>query len=188
MKTLRERFWAKVSVGEPDECWDWSGSKTAFGYGVISVDGKLARAHRVSVELDGRMIPHGMVVMHTCDNPSCCNPTHLRVGTQVENAMDMISKKRGIMQREPWRAARGDRNTARLYPELLARGEHNGQAKLTAEDVRRIKFGDLSHASSADIARLFKVSISAISLIRKGENWAHITEATLPPHRIAKGW
>lgn len=68
MKTLRERFWAKVSVGEPDECWDWSGSKTAFGYGVISVDGKLARAHRVSVELDGRMIPHGMVVMHTCDN------------------------------------------------------------------------------------------------------------------------
>lgn len=176
MKTLRERFWEKVDVVEPDQCWNWTGSKTSFGYGVISVSGKLHRAHRVSVELDGRVIQPGMVVMHTCDNPSCCNPAHLRIGTQVENALDMISKKRGIMQTEPWRAARGDRNTARLYPELLARGERNGQAKLTEGDVRRIKYGDLSTLPSAAIARLLRVSISAISLIRKGKNWTHVTE------------
>lgn len=86
-----ERFWNKVNKTE--NCWEWQGGKDRDGYGHIRVEGKLWQAHRFSTLLDGRD-PAGKVVMHQCDNPSCVNPKHLKLGTQADNVYDMVAKKR----------------------------------------------------------------------------------------------
>jgi hypothetical protein len=95
--TLAERFWGKVLMN--NGCWEWSGSKLPKGYGVITMrlpDGMQEKhyAHRVSYELNVGLIPEGLFVLHTCDNPSCCNPNHLFVGTQLDNMRDAAIKGR----------------------------------------------------------------------------------------------
>ena len=94
-RPLSERFWEKVAIGEPDECWEWEAYRQENGYGTIKKNRKDIGAHRVSWELEnGREVPDGMVVMHSCDNPSCVNPAHLSVGTQADNLADCKAKGR----------------------------------------------------------------------------------------------
>jgi hypothetical protein len=99
--TLEERFWSRVDKRGPDECWPWIGAQNGNGYGRIKVDGILWVAHRVAYALATKKWPksdltyHGKVVMHRCDNPACCNPAHLQIGTQRRNVMDMVRKGRG---------------------------------------------------------------------------------------------
>lgn len=93
------RFLKHVDVRRTDECWPWKRGKSAAGYGRFKVGGKLVSAHRFAYETYVGPIPpnrqyHGNVVMHTCDNPSCCNPGHLRLGRQIDNVKDMIAKNR----------------------------------------------------------------------------------------------
>ena len=79
------------------KCWEWRASKVTSGYGQIKGQapfGKRLKAHRVSYEIHKGPIPDGMFVMHTCDNPGCVNPDHLRAGTHSDNMRDMASKKR----------------------------------------------------------------------------------------------
>lgn len=93
-----ERFTSKVLVSpNPDECWPWLAAKAGGGYGVVRIDGVIHKAHRLAYELCIGPIPPGMVVMHTCDNPPCCNPSHLRLGTQRDNVLDMVAKGRMYM-------------------------------------------------------------------------------------------
>lgn len=88
-----------AAAGAPGECWIWAGSTDRDGYGLATVkDPKRTRgAHRLAaararnVDVDELA---GQVVMHTCDNPPCVNPSHLRVGTQLENVRDMHAKRR----------------------------------------------------------------------------------------------
>lgn len=75
-------------------CWEWKKAKTAHGYGAISVAGNQCAVHRVSFELFNGKIPEGIFVLHSCDNPSCWNPTHLFLGTQQDNMNDMKRKGR----------------------------------------------------------------------------------------------
>jgi hypothetical protein len=94
-----KRFWDKVDKNGPNGCWNWIGFKHKYGYGYFTVgsskDGtrRKARAHRFVM---GE--PKGKVVMHTCDNTSCVNPAHLRIGTQTDNMRDMYDKKRAWFQ------------------------------------------------------------------------------------------
>ncbi len=98
---LEPRFVAKVDRRGDGECWPWLGSKRRRGYGMISVRGRLASAHRVAWELaNGRRVPRGLVIMHRCDNPACCNPRHLIAATQKENIADMIAKGRSAAQKK----------------------------------------------------------------------------------------
>jgi hypothetical protein len=93
---LKQRFEAKVQV--TPGCWPWIGSLgggTGDGrYGSIKHLGKVMAAHRVSYQLHVGEIPHGLHVLHRCDNPRCVNPDHLRLGTHLDNMRDMYSKGR----------------------------------------------------------------------------------------------
>lgn len=79
-------------------CWEWQGKLSKDGYGSFqkSIDGikTEVRAHRKSYEIFKGEIPKGMQVCHTCDNPSCCNPEHLWLGTSRENTQDSFKKNR----------------------------------------------------------------------------------------------
>jgi hypothetical protein len=75
-------------------CWNYAGSTTVSGYGVVFVKGKLVRAHRVAYALFKGKIPRGKGVCHHCDNPRCINPEHLFICTQKENMQDAVSKGR----------------------------------------------------------------------------------------------
>ena len=91
----QDRFWKKVDrSGGPDACWPWTGCLQSMGYGATHIGRKYTLAHRASwVWLRGD-IPDGMFVCHRCDNPRCCNPAHLFVGTAQDNTDDMLAKGR----------------------------------------------------------------------------------------------
>lgn len=94
------RFWSKVAQGEPDACWNWTACTTgALGwYGRFALRKKRYYAHRVAwciargFPLD--YLTDDLAILHTCDNPLCCNPNHLLLGTQLLNVQDMIRKAR----------------------------------------------------------------------------------------------
>lgn len=123
-RPLEERFWAKVEIGAPDECWPWKAAKNQKGYGAFQVGtlaaSKVRPAHVVAWEIsNGEPFPEGKLGCHTCDNPSCCNPAHVWPGTPKQNTQDMISKGRQYFPGVP--------------------GQRNGNARFTDNDVRDIR-------------------------------------------------
>ena len=89
--TIEERFWSKVALS--DGCWLWGGCKRK-GYGAINIGGRIHDAHRLSYTIANGEIPEGLCVLHKCDNPSCVNPLHLRLGSLADNVADMVAKGR----------------------------------------------------------------------------------------------
>lgn len=153
--TAQQRFFASCTYDEKTECWDWLGSLSPRGYGRIRVAGKNIRAHRYSWILKhGRDIPEGMVVCHKCDNPKCVNPDHLFLGTIADNVADCVSKGRH---------ARGEKLA---HPR--AKGEKNGNSRLTANQVDAIRSDQRPQRT---IASQFGVSQALISKIKRGEMW-----------------
>jgi hypothetical protein len=91
------RFWRKIK--KVAGCWEWQGARHSFGYGQFRVGngtkrGRMIFAHRFAYEGAWGPIEDGLEVMHTCDNPRCVRPAHLRAGTHAENMQDMIAKGR----------------------------------------------------------------------------------------------
>lgn len=94
-----ETFWSRIGKGGVGECWRWLGAVDPWGYGVFRWTSRYGRkplkSHRVSYELHHHVaLPAGMVIMHTCDVRSCCNPDHLVLGTHADNQRDMSAKGR----------------------------------------------------------------------------------------------
>lgn len=88
-----ERFWRFVE--KTDSCWLWTGTRINKGYGHFNAGKeKKILAHRFSYIMHKAPIPEGMFILHSCDNPPCVNPEHLRVGTKIENSNDMIIRGR----------------------------------------------------------------------------------------------
>ena len=92
----RSRFWAKVDKAGPDDCWEWNAGRTGSGgYGVLKAQRRYLRASRLAYILThGPITPVNQVVRHSCDNPPCCNPAHLLLGTQVHNAGDREARRK----------------------------------------------------------------------------------------------
>lgn len=91
---LATRFWDRLD--KTGDCWLWMGYCNGDGYGVVSTAaGYLALTHRAAWALTNGPIPEGMRILHRCDNPPCCNPAHLFLGTQIDNIRDRDAKGRG---------------------------------------------------------------------------------------------
>ena len=155
---LDERFWAKVAVRGATECWLWTLSVDVRGYGIAVFEGKKYRAHRVAAYLRGIVLspraPSSMkdygFVLHACDNPPCCNPAHLRAGTQRENTLDSVSRGRANR----------------------AKGETHPSAKLTAEQVQDIRERyACDEVSLRFLANMFGVSLRQIGRIVTRKKW-----------------
>lgn len=89
----QKAFWARVSIGYPDQCWLWKGSLNK-GYGQCHVEQQWWIAHRMAYFLGHGGHPREFKVLHECDNPPCCNPRHLFLGTDKTNAEDRVAKGR----------------------------------------------------------------------------------------------
>jgi hypothetical protein len=94
--TLVKRFWKHVKVGPG--CWPWTGCTSDEGYGRLQKDKNsgVIYAHRFSFEMHKGKIPPGILIMHECDNPPCCNPKHLHLGTVQMNNDDAAKKGRKL--------------------------------------------------------------------------------------------
>jgi hypothetical protein len=87
---LEDSFWSKVDIVDNDKCWEWQATRFKNNYG--NFRGKCA--HRMAYKLSHGDIPYKFLILHKCDNPPCCNPDHLFVGTHKDNARDMKEKNR----------------------------------------------------------------------------------------------
>lgn len=109
LAALAARFWSKVDIKSESECWPWLGDFGTRGYGQINIDGKNVGAHRVAFWLATGEDIVGFIVRHfVCDNPPCCNPAHLKRGTQKDNVQDAIRKGRHVHPN--WRLRKTTRN------------------------------------------------------------------------------
>lgn len=144
-------FWSRVDKsGGPDACWEWRGWRDRDGYGALSVMNKFTRAHRFAFELERGPIPAGLVACHACDNPGCCNPSHLFVGTAADNNRDKEQKGRA----------------------KYASGEEHHHSSMTAQMVHEIRAGFLLGVSYEDLARLYGTNRQNVSQLVLCKRWA----------------
>jgi hypothetical protein len=135
------------------------------------------KAHRVAWTLTHGEIPEGQSVCHSCDNPPCCNPDHLFLGTPADNAADMVRKGRTASgdrngsRTHPARVPRGDRHHSRTHPEALPRGEKHPNAKITREQVAQIRAALGAGVFQEEIASRFGISQTMVSKIKRGLSW-----------------
>jgi hypothetical protein len=164
-----QRFWYYVDRSSCDPCWVWTGGKFRRGYGQFRVARRSVKAHRISYYLGHGIYPKGIYVCHGCDNPSCCNPAHLFLGTAADNAADRNIKGRN----NPPAGLRSGRYTK---PERTARGERSASAKLTADKVAEIRRLYASGLTQQVIGDKYGVTRESIKQIVTGENWKHVAE------------
>lgn len=182
--------------GGPDACWPWTAKAKSQGYGVLSINGRQRRAHRVVYEIANGPIPKGLRVCHRCDNPPCCNPRHLFAGTAKDNSLDMARKERAGRNKltgEQVAAIRADpRTTKEIAPDYGvhwsniasikagATWVHVGgarprrkKAKLTDDQVRAIR---KDSRTGFEIADEYGLSYQQVSRIKRRERWAHVPD------------
>jgi hypothetical protein len=94
-KSAAQRFHDSYVADPNSGCWLWLGRELgSHGYGSIKIFGRSVRAHRFSWELHFGPIPSGLLVCHKCDVPACVNPSHLFLGTHLDNETDKRAKGR----------------------------------------------------------------------------------------------
>ena len=150
-RPIEQRFAVKVRRLGGDGCWVWTARCNAAGYDEFHAAGTTRLASHVALELAGRPRPTGMIAIHSCDNPPCVNPAHLKWASHLENMRD--------------REAKGRTNPAR--------GERKPCAKLTAEQVRRIRGAAGTHRT---IATVFGVSHNVVGRIKRRTAWTHVDD------------
>jgi HNH endonuclease len=157
-RALSERLWEKINKNSDrwwngNQCWEWLGGTDGDGYGTFNiktVNGKpvLRKPHRIAWELLRGPIPERKRVLHHCDNPGCCNPNHLFLGTSKINSEDMVRKGR------------------------QAKGEKNGMHKLTQDQVDWITvLANQAGWPTTLLAECNGVAKAAVNRVLSGRTW-----------------
>ena len=155
MTYTAQTLWKKIDIRGPDECWPWLGFRNEQGYGRVWIADIGYYAHRVIYSIArGGLIEWAApkdknafgFIRHSCDNPSCCNPGHLLIGTHTDNMQDKVQRGR--------------------LPNL--KGERGPRAKLTDKQAEEIRWIASKGIASSEIARLYGVSKPTIKSIRCG--------------------
>ena len=149
-----KRFWSKVDKGDGTltECWEWLGTKIVEGYGTFSIKNIEVKCHRLSFFLHTGVLNKSLCVCHLCDNPSCVNPNHLWLGTLQANNFDKTLKGR---------TAKGSMFVNKTL--------------LNEKDVKDILIRLRNKESCVSIAKDYPASVQAISHIKAGRSWKHVT-------------
>lgn len=140
-----------VKTGNSNECWPWLGKLNSWGYGRIRHGGIQAMAHRVAYQLQTGKNIDGLIAMHICDNPICCNPNHIALGTHADNQKDKFNKDR------------------------QAKGETNGQSILNEEQVIEArKLYVETKTTYKKLAEKYGVCKDTMQKAIRGIYWKHI--------------
>lgn len=154
-----EELWRKVDVRAEDDCWPWKGWTGTGGYGRTEIDGKSYYAHRVIFNLANPGVialqapkvgsVEGGFLLHRCDNPICCNPKHLFVGTHNENMKDKVAKGRQVK-----------------FP-----GDTGPNCKLTMDQATQARALRATGRSVRDLAVVFGVSLPSMKTLLAGKSY-----------------
>lgn len=147
------RFFQTIKYpGNDKDCWEWDGYCNDYGYGIFNWNRHI-KAHRFVFECYNGPIPDNLFVCHKCDNPPCCNPEHLFLGTEQDNKDDMVQKNR------------------------QAFGISNGMAKLDDETVieilENIRIG--KYTTLQQLCSAYCIAESPIRDIFNRKLWKHVT-------------
>ena len=148
--TIKEKLLAKSKINVDTGCIEWLGSKSAGGYGKLTVNNKTISAHRTAFEDYYGTNIVGKVIMHNCDNPSCINPIHLKIGTVKDNIEDKVLKGRQL------------------------RGEDCHQSRLTFSIIKDILLLHSHKISSDLIAKKYNIKLGHLSKIVNRKIWKHV--------------
>lgn len=156
--TPLERFMSKVGQPTPNGCREWEGGRDKDGYGDFThtqdSSQRKIKAHRFAYKEFVGPIPPGKMVLHSCDNPPCCEPSHLRVGTGSDNVQDALRRNR-------WNPPRGTRNPKAVLDEDLVR-------------TIRLLHRDLGLGARRQ-SRILGINEGTIRAVLDGSNWKHVT-------------
>lgn len=150
---LSANFWDNTEKASDCECILWIRGTQGSGYGSFpEASRKFSLAHRRAYEINNAPIPDHLFVLHSCDNPRCVNPKHLRLGTHLDNVKDMISKSRN--------------------PYFGQKGEKHPKAKLNRNQVDEIlsKY-QLGNTTQKALAEEYRISFQHVSELVKGHHW-----------------
>ncbi len=156
-KNLPSCYLAEVIAGKTivrdSSCWDWTGWCHPQGYGNFKINGKTYRVHRLVYELCVARVPNGKLILHSCDNPPCCNPTHLFLGDEKDNIIDCLKK-------------------GRLPSAILTEDE----VKEIITDTSSKNPVKRTYNHYKYLASKYKVSVETIKGIVYGKTWGHIRD------------
>lgn len=148
-------FWYHTRVLGLDECWEWTGHVSKYGYGTYNGLYEFLGTNRCHHQ--AYILTHGVIptyqILHSCDNRRCCNPTHLREGTHQENMRDMTDRNR------------------QAHHGVSQPGELNGFHKLTLAQVKGILQDDRTLKL---IALDYNISKVRVSQIKRRKAWVNI--------------
>lgn len=151
-----DRYADRIDRAGDNDCWVWTGARASQGYGHTHLNNEHVYAHRAAYEwAHGVGSAAGLVVRHQCDNPPCCNPAHLLIGTHADNYRDC--------------AERGRRNNVC--------GVHVNTAKLSEANVLEARRLAADGWPIARIREIFPIKHGALTFAVTGRTWKHLPGA-----------
>ena len=160
-KETKVRFWSKVN--KTATCWLWKAGTDKDGYGRIKITKKNRMAHRIAWIVCYGSIPNGLLVLHHCDNPPCCNPKHLFLGTEKANSQDMLSK------------GRQSKVGNRAHNRGVQAGSNHHNSLLQEWEVMLIRiYCQRGKESQRAIGTRFGITNQHVSGIKRRRIWRHI--------------
>jgi hypothetical protein len=147
--SLKDRiiFWSKKD--DKTGCWNWQGARNSDGYGNTTIDNKSVGAHRAAYMAFKGEIPKGMSICHKCDNPACCNPDHLFLGTHTDNIRDMHVKGRAN----------------------ICHGEKCGQSKISRKDAVSIYVSQFLGIPTKELSKKYGIVRDYVRYIQRKKSW-----------------